>query len=478
MSISVELASAIPADAAIAVLVTTEFASTTALDPIPLKSRGFEAKRDELCSVQIGDRPGLAMGIGPVSDISPETLRHAAGGLARAAFAFPSVAIEIPAWLVEGVNPHDAVAALTEGFILGAYEFTAFKSVRSRRRLHKVVLAAEAEGVAQAIARGTIIASAACLARDLVNEPGGSLTPERFATRASEEGQRHGFGVTVWAEDTIREQRLGGLLGVNRGSALPPRLVELSYDPGGVAQTVALCGKGVTFDSGGLSLKKTEGMVAMKGDMAGAAAVLAAFVALSALRPTVKVRGFLPLTDNMPGPDATRVGDVLTIRNGRTVEVLNTDAEGRLILADALALASEGHPDAIIDLATLTGACIAALGDRIAGLMGNDPKLIEKVKAAGAACGEAVWPLPLPDGLRRRLDSTVADLRNVAEKGPGASLAALFLREFVGEGIPWVHLDIAGPAKSDDNDGELTEGGTGFGVRLLVQLLEEWDGEA
>ncbi len=397
--------------------------------------------------------------------------------MARAAGRFPSLAVEIPGWLLESVDLDDAAAAITEGLMLGAYEYRAFRSAPSPRRLERAyLLTSGGSDLGPAIQRARIGADAVCLARDLVNEPGGSLTAERLAEIAVQLGAAHGFGVTVWDTETIRAQRLGGLLGVNRGSTQPPRLVQLSYDPGTDGDVVALCGKGVTFDSGGLSLKTTEGMTRMKGDMAGAAAVLATFEGLAALRPKVRVLGFLPLTDNMPGPDATRVGDILTIRNGKTVEVLNTDAEGRLILADALALASEHQPSAIIDVATLTGACIAALGDGIAGLMANDSRLVARVESASQKSGEAVWHLPLPEKLRKRLDSNVADLRNVAEvpKG-GALLAALFLSEFVGEGIPWAHLDIAGPADAREDDGEVTKGGTGFGVRLLLQLLLDWE---
>jgi leucyl aminopeptidase len=233
-----------------------------------------------------------------------------------------------------------------------------------------------------------------------------------------------------------------------------------------------LVGKGVTFDSGGLSLKPGDAMVGMKGDMGGAGAVLGAFRAIASLSARVRVLGFLPLTDNMTGGDATRVGDVLTMRNGKTVEVLNTDAEGRLILADGLSLATEAAPEAILDVATLTGACMVALGDRTAGLMGNHQGWIDQVRAASDAAGEPTWPLPLPEHLRRKLDSEIADVKNVTDGRYGGALSAgLFLREFVGEGIPWAHLDIAGPSYANEVDGELVKGGTGFGVRTLVELI-------
>jgi leucyl aminopeptidase len=276
----------------------------------------------------------------------------------------------------------------------------------------------------------------------------------------------------VLGPEEIAERGLGGLLGVNRGSLQEPRFVELAYEPANPRGTLALVGKGITFDSGGLSLKTGEGMMNMKNDMGGAAAVLGFFSAVRAVAPRCRVLGFVPMTDNMTGGDATRPGDVLTMRNGTTVEVLNTDAEGRLILGDALALASEAEPDAIVDLATLTGAVEVALGNRIAGLMGNDDGWIDQVEGAAGRAGERLWSLPLPDDYRPLLDSEVADLRNISKsKGAGTITAGLFLKEFVGDDIAWAHLDIAGTGWwTEGDDGELVKGGTGFGVRLLLEL--------
>jgi leucyl aminopeptidase len=266
----------------------------------------------------------------------------------------------------------------------------------------------------------------------------------------------------------------GGLLGVNRGSAQPPRFIELTYEPDASRSPsghLALVGKGITFDSGGLSIKSADGMMTMKDDMAGAAAILGAMAALPVVVPRCRVSAFIPATDNMTGPDATRPGDVLTLYGGTTVEVLNTDAEGRLVLADALVRAGAAEPDAVVDLATLTGAVISALGSRIAGLMGNHPDWIEQVQAAADGAGERMWPLPLPDDYRKRLDSDVADLRNIGRVGDGGALqAGLFLREFVPDDLPWAHVDLAGPAWSDGVEGEIVKGGTGFAVRTLVEL--------
>jgi leucyl aminopeptidase len=280
-----------------------------------------------------------------------------------------------------------------------------------------------------------------------------------------------GLGVEVIDERKAEKLGLGGLLGVGKASDNPPRMVKLTYVPAGRSRGhVALVGKGITFDSGGLTLKPYEGMLAMKTDMAGAAAVLAAMSVVPGLAPPVHVTGYLCLAENMVNGGAIRPGDVLRIKNGTTVEVLNTDAEGRLVLADGLSLAAAEQPDAIVDIATLTGACMVALGPRIAGLMGNDDGWLDQVRAAADRASEAVWPLPLPKEYRKDLDSDVADLKNVGGRNGGALTAGLFLQEFV-DGRPWAHLDIAGPSRYDADDAYILKGGTGFGVRTLVELV-------
>ncbi len=279
------------------------------------------------------------------------------------------------------------------------------------------------------------------------------------------------MSVEIWDERRIGEEHLGGLLGVARGSNAAPRLLRLEYRPADPlvidrrTPRLALVGKGITFDSGGLSLKTATGMETMKTDMSGAAAVLAAVDAAAALGARIAITAIAPLTENMPGGSATKPGDVLTARNGKTIEVLNTDAEGRLVLADALSLAAETEPDAIVDLATLTGAAVVALGKDVAGLLGNDQVLIEDVRAAGARAGESLWQLPMPDDYRAHIDSEVADMKNVGRPGQAGTIAAaMLLREFVAD-VPWAHLDIAGTARSEDVRYYLTKGGTGFGVR-------------
>ncbi|MEQ1788068.1 MAG: leucyl aminopeptidase [Acidimicrobiales bacterium] len=472
MTLTIELARTAPSDvAATAIGVVKGQVDACGVDPGYLAGLGFEAKKGDVRPVPGPDGgTTFVVGLGPAADVDAHVLRYAAGALARAAKRVPSLAVDL---IGAAGDPPGAAQAISEGLVLGGYQFTDFKSEPKRAELTRVVLVGGGGKRAEAaIARGLVLAEAVCWARDLENEPGGSLTPAKLAQKAAAEGTRAGFEVTVWDEKEIRKEKLGGLLGVNRGSEQPPRFLRLEYAPATARGTVALVGKGITFDSGGLSLKPSDGMVGMKGDMGGAAAVLGAFRAIAALGAKVRVLGFLPITDNMTGGDATRVGDVLTIRNGKTVEVLNTDAEGRLILADGLSLATEAAPDAIVDLATLTGACMVALGDRMAGLMGNHQGWLGQVQAAADAVGEPVWQLPLPTYLRGKLDSELADLKNITSTRYGGALAAgVFLQEFVGDGIPWAHLDIAGPADSSEVDGELVKGGTGFGVRTLVELL-------
>jgi leucyl aminopeptidase len=305
------------------------------------------------------------------------------------------------------------------------------------------------------------------------------MTPSRLAVVAGEVAERAGLRISVLDESEIQAEGLGGLSGVARGSAEPPRLIKLWYVPDGaeVADTpmVAVVGKGITFDSGGLSLKTGDGMMTMKDDMSGAAVVIATLGACRAAGVNVRVLGIAPCTENMPSGTATKPGDVLTTRNGKTIEVLNTDAEGRLVLADGLALAVEEEPDSIIDVATLTGACVVALGPDVAGVMGNDSRVMAAVEQAAERAGEPVWHLPLPQAYKRMHESTIADMKNIGRPGgPGALLAGLILEEFVGD-RPWAHIDIAGPSFTDEDSYDQRKGGTGFGVRTLIELLRNYE---
>ncbi len=442
-----------------------------------LKALGFEGKDGQIQMVAAGGRPVAVVGMGTSAELTPAVIRRASASLARAASGCGWLASSLLDPATEENRSAFAQAHL-EGLILGSYGYHAHKSDPKPSKLKKVSMVAPASSeMREAVAKGRCVAEAVCVARDLANEPGGSLTPEKLAAaarRIAEDGDGDGYKLEIWGKEKINAERLGGLLGVNRGSEQEPRFVRLEWDPPGAKGFLALVGKGITFDSGGLSIKPATGMETMKMDMSGAAAVLGALKAAGTLKPSVRVAGFIPITDNMTGGDATRPGDVLRIRNGKTVEVLNTDAEGRLVLADALSLASEARPDAILDLATLTGACMVALGAKVAGLMGNHADFIAAVQQAAERSGERVWNLPLPADYRKQLDSEVADIKNIGNRWGGTLTAGLFLAEFVADGIPWAHLDIAGPAWCDSTDGETSRGGTGFGVRLLVELISRF----
>ena len=444
-----------------------------------LESCGFEAKVGQVEIVSGKDRPIAVVGLGPADKTNAAVIRSAGASLARSAKRQRRIAVSVLDAVPDNVDRSEALRALAEGMTLGAYTYGDFKSQPKPNKLENVhLIGPGGRAVTEALEKGRRVAEAVCFARDLVNEPGGSLTPARFAELAEEMAEREGLEITVLDSEAIREAEMGGLLGVNRGSEQPPRFVEVSYTPGPEVEcrgSVALVGKGLTFDAGGLSIKTTTGMMTMKCDMSGGAAVLGVMAAISAVAPPVKVTGYVPMTDNMLGGDATRPGDVLTIANGKTVEVLNTDAEGRLVLADALSLACRAQPDAIVDLATLTGACMVALGPKVAGLMGNNEAWVDQLANAAERTGERVWRLPLPDDYKSQLDSSVADMKNIGGPHGGALTAGLFLSNFVEEGIPWAHLDIAGPAFTDAEENEITKGGTGFGVRLLLDALVNFE---
>ncbi len=434
-----------------------------------LAGQGFKG---EVGSTVVVPRDGGALvvvGMGDDEAVSSSALRRAAAAVAKAASRHPVVTTT----LLEdaGRGDPEAAQAVAEGFALGAYGFGEYKRDPESNLIEEVRVVATGDEVADGVVRGVRVAEAVTVARDLVNEPGGTLTPSVLADRALALAEANGLSAQILDKTGIEAAGLGGLLGVNRGSFQEPRFIRLEHVPDDPSAHVVLVGKGITFDAGGLSIKTADGMVGMNGDMGGGAAVIATLSAVPELVPGVHVTGLVPATDNMLGPDATRPGDVLRMADGTTVEVLNTDAEGRLILADALALARREEPDAIVDLATLTGACMVALGPRIAGLMSNDDGLVERIEAAAERSGERFWHLPLPADLAKELESPVADLKNVGKRYGGALTAGLFLKHFVGEGVPWAHLDIAGPAWLDDADGEHSQHGTGFGVRTLLELL-------
>jgi leucyl aminopeptidase len=452
------------------------------LDVAWCQRRRFKAKPgDTLVTPGEGGRVDVVLGFGSREHLGTATLRKAAAAFAASTGEAKTIALDLTGVSELGIGAEQATEAAVEGFWGARYRYTRYHAgdPDPLESLAIVVSCQEVSSAERGLERGRVIADATRLARDLSNEPAGALTPVQLAEVAVETAERGGLEVTILDEAAIAEAGLGGLLGVAAGSVQAPRLIKLVYEPpaaqarkrpDGTIPTVALVGKGITFDSGGLSLKTSGDMLTMKTDMSGAADVIATMGACRALGVGVRVVGFAPTTENMPGGRATKPGDVLKIRNGKTIEVVNTDCEGRLVLADGLSLAAEEGPDAIIDLATLTGACVVALGPRIAGLMGNDDRLIAAVHAASERAGEATWPLPLPDAYRADIDSEVADMKNQGKRAGGTLTAALLLQEFVGD-RPWVHLDIAGPSRSDEDSGEFRKGATGFGVRTLLEFL-------
>jgi leucyl aminopeptidase len=407
-----------------------------------------------------------------------ERMRRAAGVAARALAGRDRA--------VFALGAPELAEAVGEGALLGSYAFQEFfgagKSTKAKAPLAEVVLAGLKPGSAQSRALGRrleVVSGAVAYARDLVNTPANALYPESFADSVSRRSTKQ-VAVEVWDPERLEAEGCGGLLGVGQGSGRGPRLVTMSYRPKKARASVAFVGKGITFDSGGLCLKPATGMVTMKCDMGGAAAVAAAVQAIADLELPVAVTGYLCLAENMTGDLAQRPGDVVTMRGGRTVEIINTDAEGRLVMADGLALASEQRPDAIVDIATLTGACMVALGNRTFGVMGNDETILEQVLDGAGRAGESAWALPLVEELRSSMDSPVADLKHTGERAGGAMLAATFLAEFIGknrdgEVLPWAHLDIAGPAFNEGSArGYTPKGGTGAGVRTLIEVARSF----
>ena len=415
----------------------------------------------------------LLVGVGPDAERTAETLRRAAAVAVAAAGRAATLAVALHR---AGLPAADgaALAAVAEGTALAAYRFQRHKSAPDPALAEATLLVDGDRSLAAAepvLRRAEVAARATLAARDLVNEPASRINPATLAAEAVRLARAAGLEHQVLAGPALRRGRFGAILAVGGGSATGPRLVELRYRPRGARRHVALVGKGVTFDSGGLDLKRGAGMDGMKDDMAGAAAILAAVTAAAELALPTAVTAILPLVENMPGASAMRPGDVVTARNGVTVEVTNTDAEGRLILADGLALAAEAGPDAILDLATLTGSVVYGLGLGCTGVFGNTPALTAEVLAAADRAGELACELPLIEDYRRFLDSEVADLLNATNE-PGDSVqAALFLREFVA-GTPWVHLDIAGPATAKEARYYQPKGASGWGVRTLLAFLE------
>lgn len=441
----------------------------------------FRAKPNELFITPVVDstwkpRRAALLGLGSGGDDLQRRLRSASAALAIEA---RRRRIGQTAVVLSGISPADlAGQAVTEGLLLGGFEDRRYKTATADQmstppltRCELLVDTAHLDAVADQVNRGVVLGASANLARELANEPANVLTPRVFAERAEETVLPHGIDVEILEEDAIRELGMGLLLGVSQGSVEPPRLLVMRHTPSDPApdRVLGLVGKGVTFDSGGLSLKTPDGMERMKQDMAGGAAVIGAMRAIGALQIPVEVVAVVPMTENMPGRQTTRPGDILTSASGLTVEVLNTDAEGRLILADALWYAGQLGATHLVDVATLTGACVIALGKVCSGLFGQPSGWVDELRAAGERSGERVWPLPLYDEYRDQLRSEMADLTNVGGRPAGACTAASFLHAFAG-GLPWAHLDVAGTAWAEESRPDQAKGATGVMVRTLAEL--------
>ena len=418
-------------------------------------------------------------GLGKIeSNFSPELLRRAAGAASRHLLGNDSASFALPHKSVA------EIAAIAEGAALGSYTFTEFRGSSKgaqKNPLSSITVVTRFANTAQAktaMKRAEIIAEQTFLVRDLINTPPSSLTPDSFCLRTKKLASKYGVKVEILNDAALRKGGYGGIIGVGQGSANPPRLLHLTYSPTKAKKRFAFVGKGITFDTGGLALKPANGMEAMKADMSGAAAVVAAIFAIAQLKLPIAIDAWAPLAENMVSDTATRPSDVITIYGGKTVEVLNPDAEGRLVLADALVKAAEvgkksGGLDGIIDVATLTGAQVVALGSRTSAVMTNDENFSGQFLTAANIAGESFWPMPLPVELRASLDSPIADLANIGDRMGGMLVAGLFLKEFIDPQTPWLHLDIAGPAFNEKTaHGYTPVGGTGIALRSLLCLAE------
>ncbi len=436
------------------------------------------------------------LGLGELTSL--ESIRKAAAAFASKAREIQLVKVGIDLTNVQALaqtlnEDRSYVAqAVVEGFEYGLYEYTALKTDKvnqlkkgkafkpeKKAQFKELILFTTEQDfdvVKDGADVGYIIATSQSMVRDLINAPSNYMTATDLANAAKASGKKYGYKVTVFGKEKLQQLGFGGLLGVNKGSSEPPTFSILEYKPAGKAKAkIALIGKGVTFDTGGISLKPSENMGDMKADMSGAADVIGAVEAIARLKLPIHVIGAIPATDNKPSGTAQNPGDVLTTYSGITVEIDNTDAEGRLILADALTYIKEQYePDAIIDLATLTGACVIALGNPVAGLFSNNDQLADALYRAGLRSGEKVWRLPLWDDYDKQIKSEVADVKNTGGRGAGAITAAKFLEKFIGDHRAWAHLDIAGPAFPSMGGGQ-SKGSSGFGVRLLVEVLRNWN---
>jgi leucyl aminopeptidase len=472
---------------AVAVAATTELpASLAGTDQATggaltraLASGDFKGKRDEtLLTYGTGKaRRVLVVGMGKAADVTHNSVRRAAAVAAKRARALGTgrYAFVVAPEARNGLGAEAIAQATVEGAAHGGWAFIALKrpSDDLRGAIAEVDVVADAGDAKKAEAgrtRGDAVAAGHLLARELQMQPGNVCTPTYLATQAEALGKTHGFAVTVLGPEQIRKEGMGGVLGVSQGSAEEPRFIILEWRGGGDAAPTAIIGKGITFDSGGISIKPAANMEEMKYDMSGAAAVLGTFEVLGRLRPKMNVVGIVAASENLPSGTALKPGDVIRSHFGKTIEIVNTDAEGRLVLCDALSYVRRYKPAAVVDAATLTGAIVIALGSQASGIMGNDDALVEEVRSAGERAGERCWPLPLWDEYRDLVKSDIADVKNSGGRGAGSITGGWFLREFV-EGYPWVHIDIAGTAYTESEAPFQSKGPTAFGVRLFTEFL-------
>lgn len=449
------------------------------LQPV-FDARDFSAKKMQTLVTYVGSAAStpriILAGLGPLAELSAERLRRVAATATKhaASVGCTHVAYMLPA--LRGMQPSAIAKAIAEGSVLSQYGYVKYKTSADEKFVNKITIVCGADvqkTVKSAIAEVEAICAGVIEARDLANAPNNELYPESLAKRAVALGKQFGFKTTVLDKEKITELKMGGLLGVNRGSARPPVFIVMEYMHGPKSQKpIVLVGKGVTFDTGGISLKPAAGMSEMKADMHGAASVIGTMVAIAGLKLKRNVVALVPATDNMPSGTAMVPGDIITFMNGVTAEIDNTDAEGRLILADALCYADRYKPETVIDLATLTGAVVIALGNTTTGLMGTDTSTKKKLKAAADRTNEYVCELPLYEEYEELISSDVADVKNSGGRSAGSITAALFLKKFVS--YPWVHLDIAGTGIAPKASHYVPKGGTGVGVRLLTDALQNW----
>jgi len=441
---------------------------TGSISKIDLASFGASSTLESITKVPFEAGVGLLVGLGD-QKLLPEDYRRIAGTCAANSKTAIEIIFDLP-----NIDAQAALA-LAQGALLGLYSFDAYKSkAEAKTKISKITVITDAKVSAAQLERIQIEAQAVLQTRDLINTPPNDLYPQTLVKNVQELVKGTKLTTKVWDEKALVKEGFGGIAAIGSGSARPPRLVRIEHKPKGAKRHLAIVGKGITFDSGGLSLKPAESMVGMKYDMTGAASVLQTIWGIAKLNLPIQVTAWLCLAENMPSGSAARPNDVIRIRNGKTVEVLNTDAEGRLVLADGLSAAAESKPDFIVDIATLTGAATVALGNRFAGLMG-DESAVTAIQKVASETGELVWPMPMPTELRQLLNSDIADIANVkiGNRAGGMLIGAHFLREFVPSDIKWAHLDIAGPAENSATAyGYVPKGGTGFGVRTLIALAE------